>query len=165
MIFRRSFRIPCEVANTFLKDVKIFRRSFGISCEITNTFLKEVKIFRRSFGIPCEITNTFLKEVKIFRRSFGIPCEISNTFLKEVKISIRNLPSEITITFTAKLFNYVLEPSPRSIKINYPAVSRPKQRALRGLTYSTLKFMRSTCGKSTYTASLLKQKHVRAKFP
>ena len=46
-----------------------------------------------------------------------------HTFLKEVKISIRNLPSEITITFTAKLFNYVLEPSTRSIKINYPAAS------------------------------------------
>ena len=30
------------------------------------------------------------------------------------------------------------------------AASRPKQRALCGLTYSTLKFMRSTCGKSTY---------------
>ena len=28
------------------------------------------------------------------------------------------------------------------------AASRPKQRPLRGLTYSTLKFMRSTCGKS-----------------
>ena len=26
--------------------------------------------------------------------------------------------------------------------------STPKQRPLRGLTYSTLKFMRSTCGKS-----------------
>ena len=33
-------------------------RTFGIPCEITNTFLKEVKIFRRSFGIPCEITKS-----------------------------------------------------------------------------------------------------------
>ena len=30
------------------------------------------------------------------------------------------------------------------------AASRTKQRPLGGLTYSTLKFMRSTCGKSTY---------------
>ena len=29
------------------------------------------------------------------------------------------------------------------------ATSRPKKRPLRGLIYSTLKFMRSTCGKST----------------
>ena len=29
------------------------------------------------------------------------------------------------------------------------AASRPKQQPLRGLTYSTLKFMRSTCGKSS----------------
>ena len=33
------------------------------------------------------------------------------------------------------------------------AASRPKQRPLRGLTYSTLKFMRSTCGKSMETSA------------
>ena len=33
------------------------------------------------------------------------------------------------------------------------AASRPKQRPLRGLTYSTLKFMRSTCGESSLTTA------------
>ena len=35
-----------------------------------------------------------------------------------------------------------------------PSSSRPKQRPLRGLTYSTLKFMRSTCGKSNLSSAL-----------
>ena len=35
-----------------------------------------------------------------------------------------------------------------------PSSSRPKQRLLRGLTYSTLKFVRSTCGKPNLSSTL-----------
>ena len=45
------------------------------------------------------------------------------------------------------------------------AASRPKQRPLRGLkTYSTLKFMRSTCGKSIILFVLASGLHVKAKI-